>query len=58
MVEAGDQPVHPHLCGQEPEPDERREDCSAGPAQPGPRSGTAQNRDLVPQHGQLRILGR
>ena len=52
----GDQPVHPQLWGQEP--DERREDCSVGPVQPGPRSGTAQNRGLVPQHEQLRILGR
>ena len=50
----GDQPVHPQLCGQEP--DERREDCSVGPVQPGPRSGTTQNRDLVPQHQQLGVL--
>ncbi len=50
----GDQPVHPQLCGHEP--GERREDCLVGPVQPGPRSGTAQNHDLVPQREQLGVL--
>ena len=39
-------------------PDQRGEDRSVGPVQPGPGLGAAQPGDLVPQHQQLRVLGR
>jgi len=50
-----DQPVHPQLCWQQP--DQRGEDRSVGPVEPGPRIGTAQHRDLVSQYEQLGVLG-
>ena len=49
----GDQPVHPQPCRQEP--DQRGEDRAVGPVQPGPRMGTAQHGDLMPQHEQLGV---
>ena len=51
----GDQPVLPQSRGQEP--DQRSENCAVGPVEPGPRIGTAQHGDLVPQHEQLGVLG-
>ena len=51
----GDQPVCSQLCRQEP--DQRGENGAVGPVEPGPRMGTAQHGDLVPQHEQLRVLG-
>ncbi len=51
-----DQPVCPQPPRQEP--DQRGEDRSVGPVQPGPRTGAAQHGDLVPQHEQLRVHGR
>ncbi len=39
------------------EPDQRGEDRTVGPVEPGPRMGTAQHGDLVPQHEQLDVLG-
>jgi len=51
----GDQPVHPQLRRQEP--DERGEDRSAGPVEPGPGVDAAQHGDLVPQHEQPGVLG-
>jgi hypothetical protein len=52
----GDQPMHPQPSRQEP--DQRSEDDAVGPVQAGPRIGAAQHGDLVPQHEQLRVLGR
>jgi hypothetical protein len=37
--------------------EQRGEDRSVGPVEPGPRIGTAQHGDLVPQHEQLGVLG-
>jgi hypothetical protein len=51
----GDQPVHPQPRGQEP--DQRGEDRPVGPVQPGPRMGSAQHGDLMPQHQELGVLG-
>jgi hypothetical protein len=51
-----DQPVHPQPFWQEP--DQRGEDGAVGPVQPGSRIGAPQHGDLVPQHQQLRVLGR
>jgi hypothetical protein len=42
------------LCRQEP--DQRSENGAVGPVEPGPRMGTAQHGDLVPQHEQLASL--
>jgi hypothetical protein len=39
-------------------PDQRGQHRSVGPVQPGPGLGAAQHGDLVPQHQQLRVLGR
>jgi hypothetical protein len=50
----GDQPVRPQPSGQMP--DQRGEDRSVGPVQPGPGLGAAQHGDPVPQHQQLRVL--
>jgi transposase InsO family protein len=50
-----DQPVHPQPCRQEP--DERSEDRTVGPVEPGPRMCATQHGDLVPQHEQLGVLG-
>src|ERR1022692_1051848 len=50
-----DQPVGPQPGWQEP--DQGGEDRAVGPVQPGPRTGTAQYRDLMPQHQQLNVLG-
>jgi hypothetical protein len=50
----GDQPVRSQPCRQER--DQRGENRSVGPVEPGPRMGTAQHRDLVPQHEQLSVL--
>jgi hypothetical protein len=47
----------PVRCGQVQEPDQRGEDRTVGPVQPGPGIGAAQHGDLVPQHQQLCILG-
>ena len=52
----GDQPVRPQLRWQVP--DQRGHDGSVGPVQPRSRVGAAQHGDLVPEHQQLRVLGR
>jgi len=48
------QAQHPQLCWQQP--DQRGEDRLVGPVEPGPRMGTAQHGDLMPQHEQLGVL--
>jgi hypothetical protein len=49
------QAQHPQLCWQQP--DQRGEDRSVGPVEPGPRMGTAQHGYLVSQYEQLGVLG-
>src|ERR1019366_1224621 len=49
------QPVGPQPGWQDP--DQGGEDRAVGPVQPGPRTGTAQYRDLMPHHQQLNVLG-
>ena len=39
------------------EPDQRGEDRTVGPVQPGRGIGAAQHGDLMPQHEQLGVLG-
>jgi hypothetical protein len=50
-----DEPVWSQLCRQEA--DQRGEGGAVGPVEPGPRMGTAQHRDLVPQHEQFGVFG-
>ena len=50
------QPVRPQASGQEP--DQHGEDRAVSPVQAWPGMGTAQHRNLVPQHEQLDVLGR
>jgi hypothetical protein len=50
----GDQPVRSQPGRQEL--DQRGEDRSVGPVQPGPRIGLAQHGNLMPQHQQLGVL--
>ena len=51
-----DQAVYPQLPWKEQY--QRGHDGSVGPVQPGSRVGAAQHGDLVPEHQQLRVLGR
>jgi len=50
------EPVRPQLRW--PVPDQRGHDGPVGPVEPGSRVGAAQDGDLVPEHQQLRVLGR
>jgi len=50
-----DQPVHPQPHWQEA--DQRGEDRTVGPVEPGPQMGAAQHGGLVPQHEQFGVLG-